>query len=87
MIASQLLYLSKKVRPDLLVAVALLTKRVLGPQQDDWNKLKRAIQYLRKTCHMGIEGGETVSMLAYADALFGVQPDMVPSLSLPYSPL
>ena len=36
---------------------------------------------------MGIEGGETVSMLAYADALFGVQPEMVPSLSLPYSPL
>ena len=89
MIASQLLYLSKKVRPDLLEAVAFLTKRVLGPQQDDWNKLKRAIQYLRKTCHMGmvLEGGETVSMLAYADALFGVQSDMVPSLSLPYSPL
>ena len=35
---------------------------------------------------MGIEGGETVSMLAYADALFGVQPEMVPSLSLSYSP-
>ena len=65
--AAQLLYLSKRVRPDLLVAVSFLTKRVLGPQQDDWNKLKRAIQYLRKTCHMGmvLEGGEIVSILAY----------------------
>ena len=77
-IAAQLLYLSKRVRPDLLVAVSLLTKRVLGPQQDDWNKLKRAIQYLRKTCHMGmvLEGGETVSILAYVDASYGVHPDM-----------
>ena len=77
-IAAQLLYLSKRMRPDLLVAVSLLTKRVLGPQQDDWNKLKRAIQYLRKTCHMGmvLEGGETVSILAYVDASYGVHPDM-----------
>ena len=77
-IAAQLLYLSKRVRPDLLVAVSFLTKRVLGPQQDDWNKLKRAIQYLRKTCHMGmvLEGGETVSILAYVDASYGVHPEM-----------
>ena len=73
-IAAQLLYLSKRMRPDLLVAVLFLIKRVLGPQQDDWNKL----QYLRKTCHMGmvLEGGETVSILAYVDASYGVHPDM-----------
>ena len=44
-ITAQLLYLAKRVRPDLLVVVSFLTKRVLSPQTDDWKKLVRAIQY------------------------------------------
>ena len=77
-IVAQLLYLSKRVRPDFLVAVSFLTKRVLSPQRDDWNKLRRAVQYLRKTSNLGmiLEGAETISILAYVDASYGVHSDM-----------
>ena len=53
-VTAQLLYLAKLVRPDLLVAVDFLTKRVSAPQKDDQGKLVRAIQYLRETAQMGI---------------------------------
>ena len=77
-VVAQLLYLSKRVRPDLLVAVSFLTKRVLCPQQDDWTKLKRAIQYLRKTNNLGmvLEGSDTIGILAFVDASYGVHSDM-----------
>ena len=34
-ITAQLLYLSKRVRPDILTSVAFLTKRVLNPQRGE----------------------------------------------------
>ena len=71
-VTAQLLYLAKTVRPDLLVAVAFLTKRVSAPQTDDQGQLVRAIQYLRETSHMGIvlEGQRNKSILAYVDASY-----------------
>ena len=62
-VTAQLLYLAKRVRPDLLVAVAFLTKQVSAPQKDDQGRLVRAIQYLRETSHMGIvpEGQRSIS--------------------------
>ena len=77
-ITAQLLYLAKRVRPDLLVAVSFLTKRVLSPQTDDWKKLVRAIQYLRFTSDMGIvlEGQQQMQVIAYVDASYGVHQDM-----------
>ena len=63
---------TERVRPDLLVAVALLTKRVSAPQK------VRAIQYLRQTLHMGIvlEGQQSISILAYVNASYGVHADL-----------
>ena len=77
-VTAQLLYLAKRVRPDLLVAVAFLTKRVSAPQKCDQGKLVRAIQYLRETAHMGIvlEGQQNLSILAYVDASYGVHKDL-----------
>ena len=77
-LVAQLLYLSKRVRPDLLVAVSFLTKRVLSPQQDDWNKLQQAVRYLRQTSHMGIvlESENTMAVSAFIDASYGVHSDM-----------
>ena len=65
-VTAQLLYLAKRVRPDLLVAVAFLTERVSVPQKDDQGKLVSTIQYLRETAHMGIvlEGQQNLSILA-----------------------
>ena len=77
-VTAQLLYLAKRVRPDLLVAVAFLTKRVSAPQKYDQGKLVRAIQYLRETAHMGIvlEGQQNLLILAYVDASHGVHNDL-----------
>jgi hypothetical protein len=39
----KLLYLLKRTRPDLLLAVSFLTKRVINPDLDDWKKLGRCL--------------------------------------------
>ena len=72
------MYLAKRVRPDLLVVVSFLTKRVLSPQTDDWKKLVRAIQYLRFTSDMGIvlEGQQQIQVIACVYASYGVHQDM-----------
>ena len=77
-ITAKLLYLSKRTRPDILTAVAFLTKRVLKPQTDDYEKLIRMIQYVRGTQHMGITFGvfEPIHVIAYIDASFAIHPDM-----------
>ncbi len=51
---AKLLYLAKRVRPDILVAVSYLTKRVKSPNISDMSKLERVIKYLRNTKEMGI---------------------------------
>ena len=46
------LFDTKKSRPDIHTAVAFLTTRVWGPNEDDWKKLLRLMQYLRNTTGM-----------------------------------
>ena len=48
-IVAKLLFVSKRARPDILVAVSYLTTRVSKADEDDWKKLKRLLQYLRST--------------------------------------
>ena len=43
------LFATKRARPDISTAVAFLTTRVKGPDEDDWKKLTRLIRYLRGT--------------------------------------
>ena len=43
------LFATKRARPDIAMAVAFLTTRVQGPDEDDWKKLVRMIRYLRGT--------------------------------------
>ena len=77
-ITAKLLYLSKRTRPDILTAVAFLTKRVLRPQRDDYNKLIRTIQNIRGSQHTGIifEVYEPIHVIAYIDASFTIHPDI-----------
>ena len=76
-ITAKLLYLCKRTRPDILTVVAFLTKRVLKPQRDDYEKLIRAIQYIRGTKTMGItfESYDPIHVIAYIDASFAIHPD------------
>ena len=46
---AKLLYLAKRARPDICIAVAFLTTRVTHPDSDDWNKLLRCMKYLYTT--------------------------------------
>lgn len=46
---AQLLFLSTRARPDIATAVSFLTSRVKRPDEDDWGKLRRVLQYLKGT--------------------------------------
>ena len=43
---------TKRSQPDIHTAVAFLTTRVWGPNEDDWKKLLRLMEYLRNTTDM-----------------------------------
>ena len=74
---AKLLYLSKRARPDILLAVQYLTTRVKSPTKTDEKKLARVIGYLKATK----EKSRTVSSKAfdrvgvYIDAAFGCHMD------------
>ena len=48
-LAAQLLYISKRSRPDIAPSVPLLTTRVSKPTEDDRKKLRMVIEYLKQT--------------------------------------
>ena len=76
---ARLLYLAKKVRPDILLPVIFLTTRVQTATQQDQSKLHRIIQYLSGTKTLGIvfkfDGGPTDAVPCYMDASYGVHMD------------
>ena len=48
----QLLFAANRARRDIQTAVSFLTTRVKAPDEDDWGKLKRVLQYLNGTKHL-----------------------------------
>ena len=46
---AKLLYLMKRVRPDLETSVSFLMKRVSKSTDEDWDKLKRVLNYVKRT--------------------------------------
>jgi hypothetical protein len=77
-LTAKLLYLCKRARPDLQPTIAFLTTRVTQPDNDDWNKLTRAIRYLRdsKDLYLTLEADEGIDVKWWIDASFAVHPDM-----------
>ena len=51
-LTAQLLFLCKRSRPDIQVAIAFLCTRVQEPTEEDWRKLGRVMKYLMKTKDM-----------------------------------
>lgn len=76
-IAAKFGYLGKRVRPDILVAVSFLSKRVLAPTAQDWRKLVKLVRYIRGSKDLGLtlEFDKNVNVIAYVDASFGVHSD------------
>ncbi len=48
----QLLFAANRTRRDIQMAVLFLTTRVEAPDQDDWGKLVRVLNYLNGTRYM-----------------------------------
>ena len=51
-IVAMLLFVCKRARPDIHVAVAFLTTRTTKSDVDDWKKLKRLLGYIANTLHL-----------------------------------
>ena len=73
----KLLYLAKRIRPDLLTAVSFLTTRVHEPTDQDYGKLIRILQYVNHTRELGLTltPDEDLTIYAYCDASHGVHKD------------
>ena len=75
---AKLLFLCKRARTDTQTAVAFLSTRVKGPDDDDYKKLGRTLKYLRGTLYMPLtlEADDISVIKWYVDASFAVHPDM-----------
>jgi hypothetical protein len=49
---AQLLCACPRAQKDLQTAIAFLTRRVRSPYEDDWEKLKRVLRYLKSTINI-----------------------------------
>ena len=48
-IVAKSLFIGKRDRPDIMVAIAFLTTRVGKSDEDDWKKLERLMSYVHNT--------------------------------------
>jgi hypothetical protein len=74
---AKILFLSKRVRPELLTANVFLASRVQEPTEADWTKLERLLKYINGTKSMGLAlcADQDLSVIAYVDASYGVHYD------------
>lgn len=65
-----LLYIATVTRPDISVAVNILSRRNENPREKDWNAVKRVIKYLNTTKNLNliISKEEQPVLTTYADA-------------------
>jgi len=78
-LVAKLLYLSYRTRQDIQTAVAFLCTRVQSPEEDDYKKLTRVMQYLwtYKDITLTLEPGEQPNW--WVDSSYAVHPDMCSS--------
>ena len=71
---AQLLYLSKRARPDIQLAVSLLCNIVRVPDTDDYKNLARVTKYIHGTIGlpMMLSIDKSVNIKWYVDTVFAV---------------
>lgn len=76
-VTMQLLYIAKRCRLDILTTVSFLSTRMKNPDEDDWGKLRRCLQFLKGTIDDPlILGGKDIHKLqAWIDASYSVHCD------------
>ena len=74
---AKLLYVAKRTRPDILLAVLFLTTRVQRLDEEDMNKLVRVLKYLKCSKNLGIflRADKPFVVHEYIDASYGVHND------------
>ena len=71
---AKLLYIGKRVKPEMMTAISFLSTRANSPDVDDLAKLQRALGYLLATRDRGIilSIGDTMTVGGFIDAAYGV---------------
>ena len=71
------LFLSKRSRPDIQPTIAVLSTRVKSPNESDWKKLTRLMEYLNGTKELTLRlWADNLRVVKwYVDASFAVHPD------------
>ena len=74
---AQLLYLAKRIRPDILLSVSYLTTRMREPSEKDLGKLNRGLKYINGTEELSlcISAYNVLNISAYIDASYGTHND------------
>jgi hypothetical protein len=77
-LVAKALYVTKRARLDISMAIAFLTRQVRSPNIEDWEKLRHLMEYLRGDIERPlILGANNEGMLTwYDDASFTVHPNM-----------
>ena len=75
---AKLLYLAKRIRPDILTAVAYLSTRVQCSTVKDMEKLNRVLKYINKTKELvlRLNSNDPMVILASIDASYAVHSDL-----------
>jgi transposase InsO family protein len=70
-------YLATRTRPDICVAVGILSQRVVEPRPCHWEAVKRVLKYLKCTSdmHLVLSNRGNIKLDAYADADYGTSAD------------
>ncbi|GBP07332.1 Retrovirus-related Pol polyprotein from transposon TNT 1-94 [Eumeta japonica] len=65
-----MLYVSNNTRPDIAVAISILSRKVSNPNENDWNELKRVMKYLKGTKGLKLCVGSksSLQLKGFADA-------------------
>jgi hypothetical protein len=77
-LTAKLLYPAKRARPDLLLAISFLARRVKQPTAQDLQKLHRVVRYLRATKDLGmvLQPDNILQAYGWFDASYAVHDDM-----------
>ena len=77
-VVAKLLWVMKRGRPDIELAISFLCTRVSKPTTEDWNKLSRVLVFSNQTINNKrvIKAVDFSSMLTYVDASYAVHPNM-----------
>ena len=76
-VTASLLFISRRCRLDIQTTIAFLCTRVGNPDEEDWNKLRRVLQYLKGTIDLVLTLGadDITKTKSWIDVSYGIHED------------